>query len=172
MNRKLIFVGLLLGLFIFPLFLNIHKVNADDKAPVMLDEGCTSGTDTQRITCYKNNDLAYRERILELERGISELQTTRMEVSQGQQQGIQEERVAHEENENLKIQLKDANDQIKELSGQFEESGRTLTATESALDKALAEVAQNFSQLQEANDQLKELSGQFEESGSDPTPEK
>ena len=29
MNRKLIFVGLLLGLFIFPLFLNIHKVNAE-----------------------------------------------------------------------------------------------------------------------------------------------
>ena len=40
MNRKLIFVGLLLGLFIFPLFLNIHKVNAVDNEPQMIMEGC------------------------------------------------------------------------------------------------------------------------------------
>ena len=89
MNRKLIFVGLLLGLFIFPLFLNIHKVNADDKAPVMLDEGCTSGTDTQRITCYTNNDLAYRERIFELEVYLAESRAgTDGDACQEQQQGI------------------------------------------------------------------------------------
>jgi peptidoglycan hydrolase CwlO-like protein len=113
MNRKLIFVGLLLGLFIFPLFLNIHKVNADDKAPVMLSAGCTSGTALaecqngtaeeriecykkndkaygDRIECYTNNDKAYRERILELERNLldNEPPGTDGDACQEQQQGI------------------------------------------------------------------------------------
>ena len=127
MNRKLIFVGLLLGLFIFPLFLNIHKVNADvvNEEPQMIMEGCPDrgGPIEERLQCHINNDLAYRERILELERGISELQTTRMEVSQGQQQGIQEERVAHEENENLKIQLKDAMIKSKNFRANLKKAG-------------------------------------------------
>ena len=50
MNRKLIFVGLLLGLFIFPLFLNIHKVNAVDNEPQMIMEGCPDRGGTDRRT--------------------------------------------------------------------------------------------------------------------------
>jgi hypothetical protein len=113
MNRKLIFVGLLLGLFIFPLFLNIHKVNADDKAPVMNKlagcqngtalAGCQNGTAEERIECYKNNDKAYderiecytnndkayRERIFELEVYLAESRAgTDGDACQGQQQGI------------------------------------------------------------------------------------
>ena len=136
MNRKLIFVGLLLGLFIFPLFLNIHKVNADDGHSKSYEEPQRNLADiappgTDGDACQGQ------------QRGITDLSAL-LEKCRGDQDGAQGELDLH-----------------KTL---LEESGRTLTATQSALDKALAEVAQNFSQSQEANDQIKELSGQLEES--------
>ena len=178
MNRKLIFVGLLLGLFIFPLFLNIHKVNADDGHSKSYEEPQRNLADiappgTDGDACQGQ------------QRGITDLSAL-LEKCRGDQDGAQGELDLHktlleESGRTLTAtqsaldkalaevaqnfsQSQEANDQIKELSGQLEESGRTLTATQSALDKALAEVAQNFSQSQEANDQIKELSGQLEES--------